>query len=373
MVGSAFFAAISGLKSQQIKLDVIANNIANLNTFGFKASRTAFSDLLSQTLRAASAPQAGRGGTNPTQVGLGVQLAAIDTLMSQGSIQTTGNLTDLALNGEGFFVISDGSTVAYTRAGNFTLDAQGALIASNGMRVQGWMTFLPDGKTIDTSKPITDIIVSAGDKIPGRATTTVNYVCNLNSASYTYGSAELRSAGSTGFTMAAGIALPIATYTGTPVDDGAIIGPGGGLDAGAGDLIINGQSITYSFPPGFVFGNPVTVAQFIAEQINSQCTTVYARAGTSGNLIIQNLLGGEGSNVVINGNPAYLSLIGLAAGTYTAPAPSSSLAGTHTITVTAPVAATGTSTVPVAAGALPADSITIMGTCLLYTSDAADE
>src|SRR3990172_1974692 len=121
MPGSAFYAAISGLKSQQIKLDVIANNIANLNTFGFKASRVAFSDLFSQTPKAASAPQGGRGGTNPTQIGLGVQLAAIDTIISQGSIQTTGNLTDLSINGEGFFVLTDGESTSFTRAGNFTL------------------------------------------------------------------------------------------------------------------------------------------------------------------------------------------------------------------------------------------------------------
>ena len=212
MAGSAFYAAISGLRSQQIRLDVIANNIANLNTFGFKASRVAFSDLLSQTLRAASAPQAGRGGTNPTQVGLGVQLAAIDTMSSQGSIQTTGNLTDLAINGEGFFVLSDGVTTAYSRAGNFSLDASGSLIASNGMRVQGWTELTADGATIDTSTTLGDIAVNFGEKLPGRATTTINYRSNIDSSSYTYGSAELQAAGSTGLTVAAGIASPIAAH-----------------------------------------------------------------------------------------------------------------------------------------------------------------
>ncbi|MFH1677048.1 MAG: flagellar hook-basal body complex protein [bacterium] len=175
MVGSALYAAISGLKSQQIKLDVIANNIANLNTFGYKGSRVAFSSLLSQTLRAAGAPQAGRGGTNPMQVGVGVQLSAIDAIISQGSIQTTGSLTDLAINGEGFFIISNGSSIGYTRAGNFTLDANGALITSNGSKVQGWRLFTADGTTIDTSTPVSDITVNFGEKLPGRATTTVNY------------------------------------------------------------------------------------------------------------------------------------------------------------------------------------------------------
>lgn len=362
MAGSAFYAAISGLRSQQVRLDVIANNIANLNTFGFKSSRVAFSDLLSQTLRAASAPQAGRGGTNPTQVGLGVQLAAIDTLTSQGSIQTTGNLTDLAINGEGMFVLSDGSTIAYTRAGNFSLDASGALIASNGMRVQGWTTLSADGSTIDTSTTISDIFVNFGEKLPGRATTLVNYRSNLNSASNTYGSAELRAAGSTGLSVAAGIMVPIASYSGVQVNNGSIIGPLGQLDAAAGDLVLNGQDIIFSFPPGFTWGNSNTVAQYIADQINAQSTTIYARVGNNGNLILQNLFGGAGNDVIISGNATYLSNIGLAAGTYKAPAPSSALAGSHTIVITDAVAATGTSTVPVAAGALAADSIQIMGT-----------
>src|SRR5262245_58466221 len=103
MAGSAFYAAISGLRANQPSLDVVSNNIANLNTFGFKSSRITFSDLLSQTIRAASRPQGGRGGINPLQVGLGVQVASIDNIMQQGSIQSTGNSRDLAIDGAGFF------------------------------------------------------------------------------------------------------------------------------------------------------------------------------------------------------------------------------------------------------------------------------
>jgi flagellar hook protein FlgE len=362
MVGSALYAAISGLKSQQIKLDVIANNVANLNTFGFKASRTAFADLLSQTLRAGSTPQAGRGGTNPMQVGVGVQLAAIDTVVTQGSIQTTGNLTDLAINGEGYFIVSDGTSTAYTRAGNFSLDADGALITPSGYRVQGYTDLTNDGSTIDTSTTLSDIIVNFGEKIPGRATTTINYVCNLNADSFTFGSAELQAPGSTGLLIAAGIAVPIASYTGTQVDNGTVTGPLGGLDAGAGDFVVNGQSITFTFPVGWTWGSSSSNAQYIADQINSQSTTVYARVGSGGNLILQNLFGGEGNDIIVSGDATFLGNIGVAAGTYEAPQASSSLAGTHTITIVEATKATDTSTVPVAAGALAVDTIQIMGT-----------
>jgi len=356
MVGSALYAAISGLKSQQIKLDVIANNVANLNTFGFKASRVAFADLLSQTLRAASAPQAGRGGTNPMQVGVGVQLFAIDTITTQGSIQTTGNLTDLAINGEGFFIVSDGTGDLYTRAGNFTLDAGGSVITSNGFRVQGWTQLTSDASRIDTSTPLTDVTVNFGEKLPGRATTMINYVSNLDAASYTFGSAELQAPGSTGLVVAAGIAVPIASYTGIQVSAGPL------ADATSGELILNGQNIDLDFPVGFTWGNPNTVAAFIANQINLQSTTIYARVGINGNLVLQNLFGGEGNDIIIaTSDPVYLASIGLAAGTYEAPEADGRLAGTHTILITDAVAATGTSTIPVQAGAMAGDTIQIQG------------
>jgi flagellar hook protein FlgE len=353
MPGSAFYAAISGLKSQQIKLDVIANNIANLNTFGFKSSRVAFSDLLSQTLRAASAPQGGRGGTNPIQVGLGVQLAGIDTLISQGSIQTTGNMTDLAINGEGTFIVSDGASTFYTRAGNFSLDADGALITSNGMRVLGYTQLAQDGTTIDTSTTLNDITVNFGEKLAGRPTGEIVYRSNLDSASYTYGSAELQTAGSTGLTVASGISVPIASYTGTQSNiPGGF--PGTLPASGANDFVLNGQNITLN-SGATIFNNANELAQYVADQINLQSTTVYARVGTSGNVVLQNLFGGAGNDVIIAGDattPGYLAYLGLAAGTFTAPDASSALAGTHTIVINDAVAATATTITPVQAGAL---------------------
>ncbi len=138
----SMFSGVAGLRSHQTRLDVIGNNIANVNTVGFKASRVTFQEVFSQTLRGSGAPDAatGRGGTNPMQVGLGMGVASVDALFTRGSVQRTDNPTDLSIEGEGMFVIRGGSNDAYrfTRAGNFTVDKMGNLVASNGMSVYGW-------------------------------------------------------------------------------------------------------------------------------------------------------------------------------------------------------------------------------------------
>lgn len=135
--------AISGLRSNQTMMDVVANNLANVNTIGYKAQRTTFKDLLFQTERGASASSAnGLGGTNPQQVGLGSAVGSIDNLITQGGLQGTGNPLDLAIQGEGYFrVTADpvGFTgVQYTRAGNFSLDDQGRLVTTEGYLVIGY-------------------------------------------------------------------------------------------------------------------------------------------------------------------------------------------------------------------------------------------
>jgi flagellar hook protein FlgE len=136
------FAAISGLKVHQMMLDVTANDIANVNTIGFKAERTSFKDALSQIQRGASAPSSTLGGTNAAQVGLGVQLNGIDNLMSSGAVQSTGNALDCAIQGDGFFRITDDPTgfgnILYTRAGNFARDANGDVVTPEGYYVVGY-------------------------------------------------------------------------------------------------------------------------------------------------------------------------------------------------------------------------------------------
>ncbi len=139
----SLFAGISGLRVNQVALDVTGNNIANANTVGFKSSSTVFSDTLSQMLTSGSAPNAAnaRGGSNPIQVGLGVQLAATSTNFNQGSNQTTGGATDLMIQGDGMFVVRKGNDTVYTRAGAFSFDESANLVAPGGALVQGYTTF----------------------------------------------------------------------------------------------------------------------------------------------------------------------------------------------------------------------------------------
>ncbi|MDO9573691.1 MAG: flagellar hook protein FlgE [Candidatus Contubernalis sp.] len=134
----SLFTAISGLTNHQTKLDVIGNNIANVNTTAFKSSSVRFQDILNQTLNGAMAPQDNRGGVNPIQVGLGMQIAAISTDYSDGSPMNTGRATDLAIEGSGFFIVNDGNQDFYTRDGSFNLDANGNLVNSSGYRVMGY-------------------------------------------------------------------------------------------------------------------------------------------------------------------------------------------------------------------------------------------
>ncbi|MCF6410573.1 flagellar basal body rod protein FlgG [Pseudalkalibacillus salsuginis] len=131
----SMYSGISGMKNFQAKLDVLGNNIANVNTYGFKKGRTTFKDLVSQQISGASAPTQERGGVNPKQIGLGAQLSTIDTIDTQGSLQTTGRPLDLALSGDGFFVVSDGPNNYFTRAGNFYLDQEGTLVNADGLKL----------------------------------------------------------------------------------------------------------------------------------------------------------------------------------------------------------------------------------------------
>ena len=135
----SLFAGISGLRANQIALDVAGNNIANANTIGFKSSSTIFEDTLSQMLTGATAANATRGGRNPIQVGLGVQLATIALNVGQGSSEATGRATDVMISGDGMFVTKAGGEQLYTRAGSFTFDDTGTLVTPTGARVQGYM------------------------------------------------------------------------------------------------------------------------------------------------------------------------------------------------------------------------------------------
>ena len=157
----SLFAGISGLRVNQVMLDVTGNNIANANTIGFKSSTTVFQDTLSQMLTGASAASANRGGTNPIQVGLGVQVAGTSTSFGQGSAQTTGRSTDLMISGDGMFVVQAGNDRLYTRAGAFTFDEAGSLVTPTGNRVQGY-TFDAAGNP----SPLGDVTLTPGFALP---------------------------------------------------------------------------------------------------------------------------------------------------------------------------------------------------------------
>ncbi|MDR2434310.1 MAG: flagellar hook protein FlgE [Treponema sp.] len=178
----SLFSGVSGLQNHQTRMDVIGNNIANINTTGFKRNRVNFQDILYQQLQGAARPTDELGGVNPKEVGLGMSVASIDTIHIQGSLQTTGVGTDLAISGTGFFVLDDAGKQLFTRAGAFTVDEAGLMVnPANGMKVQGWMARDVEGYTvIDVSRPVEDLVIPIGGKDPARATTMINFACNLD-------------------------------------------------------------------------------------------------------------------------------------------------------------------------------------------------
>jgi flagellar hook protein FlgE len=175
----SMFSAISGLRAHQTKMDVTGNNIANVNTVGFKGSQTVFQDTLSQVIRAGGAPAADRGGTNPAQVGLGVKVAAITTNWTQGATQSTGRSTDFMIEGDGFFVTRSGTEELYTRAGSFDFDGTGKLVTPDGSVLRGWMA-QPDG-TVNPNGPIEDLTVPYGQLVNPTQTTTASVLGNIPS------------------------------------------------------------------------------------------------------------------------------------------------------------------------------------------------
>ncbi|MFN8651588.1 MAG: flagellar hook-basal body complex protein [Gemmatimonadales bacterium] len=176
----SLFAGVSGLRNHQTRMDVIGNNIANVNTVAFKASRVTFAEAFAQLLQGASRPPGDQGGINPIQIGLGSKIGSIDQNFSQGNLESTGLNTDLAIQGDGLFVLSDGSRSYYTRAGNFQLDANGKLVSpANGFKVQGINA--DSSGNISTGSAITDIELPFGQKSPAQATSSVTLTGNLDS------------------------------------------------------------------------------------------------------------------------------------------------------------------------------------------------
>ncbi|HEF9323583.1 TPA: flagellar hook protein FlgE [Campylobacter coli] len=178
----SLWSGVSGLQAHQVAMDVEGNNISNVNTTGFKYSRADFGTMFSQTVKIATAPTDGRGGSNPLQIGLGVSVSSTTRIHSQGSVQTTDKNTDVAIDGDGFFMVSDdgGLTNYLTRSGDFKLDAYGNFVNNAGFVVQGW-NINWDDQTIDSSRTPQNIFIDPGMHIPAAKSTEVAIKANLNS------------------------------------------------------------------------------------------------------------------------------------------------------------------------------------------------
>ncbi|KTR03312.1 flagellar hook protein FlgE [Curtobacterium sp. C1] len=174
----SLYSGISGLRSHQEMLDVTGNNIANVNTVGFKSSSTVFQDTLSQMTQGAGGPQTGIGGTNPAQIGLGVQVAGVSTNFAQGSAQATGKATDLMISGDGFFVTRLGNDTVYSRAGAFDFDADGRLVSADGKIVQGYPA---TNGVVNQGGQLGDIVLPLDAAAPATRTTTATVTGNLPS------------------------------------------------------------------------------------------------------------------------------------------------------------------------------------------------
>ncbi len=197
-MSGTLYGAISGLNAEQELLGVISQNIANVNTTGYKSSNMSFAQMMQQTLSGGTAPTAILGGTNPEQVsgGSAVGIGAVDVNMSQGSLQTTGIKTNMAISGHGFFVIKTPSGYAYSRSGDFTLDAQGQLVTPQGNFVMGWMA--QNGKlTGESQGNISPITIQPNMTMTPSATTSMTVTGNLNAALATTSSSTTTGSGTT--------------------------------------------------------------------------------------------------------------------------------------------------------------------------------
>ena len=260
----SLFTGISGLRAHQMMMDVTGNNIANVNTAGFKSSTTQFQDTLSQITQGAGGPQTGIGGTNPAQIGLGVQVAGISTNFSQGSAQATGKATDLMISGDGFFVTRLGNDTVYTRAGAFDFDADGRLVSGDGKIVQGYSA---TNGVINDGGALGDITLPLNAAAPASATSSATVGGNLPSES-AVGDKIVRD---TKVFDANGLERTLTlTFTRTTGgwDASATDGNGGattslaftdGKQTGAASLALNGVTVDLSGVTGFAALNTTSI------------------------------------------------------------------------------------------------------------------
>jgi len=261
----SLYSGISGLRSHQTMLDVTGNNIANVNTTGYKSSAVQFQDTLSQLIKGATGPQAQAGGSNPAQIGLGVQVAGISTNFAQGSAQATGRPTDMMISGDGFFVVQKGGENLYTRAGSFDFDATGRLVAPGGALVMGWTA---TGGAINTGTALGPITLDKNAIAPAVQTTAATVSGNLPSDAATgtaltrdiqiYDASGASRQLSLTFTKTAA-GWDVAGVDGATTANGAMTFANGALTAG-GTLTVNGTAVDLSKVTGFADLSTVTIS-----------------------------------------------------------------------------------------------------------------
>ncbi len=282
----ALYSAISGLRSHQTMLDVTGNNIANVNTTAFKASATQFQDTLSQLTKGASGPQSEAGGTNPAQIGLGVQVAAISTNFSQGSAQATGRSTDMMIAGNGFFVVQSGGENLYTRAGSFSFDAGGRLVTPDGGLVQGWTA--ADGVVPTSAGSIGPIILPQNTVAPAQATSSATMSGNLPSDAAVgtaltrdvdvYDAMGISRTVSMDFTRTA-TGWDVAASDGTATGTNTVAFTSGVLSAGA-SMTIGGVVVDFSEVTGYAGLTTVAAARQDGREAGSLQSFSLAKDGT---------------------------------------------------------------------------------------------
>lgn len=305
----SLFSGVSGLKAHQTGMDTIGNNIANVNTTGFKASRTTFADTLSQTLTGASAPGDSVGGTNPKQIGLGTGVASVDLIFTDGSVQSTGKNTDLCLSGNGLFVVKNGSETYYTRDGAFEFDANGNyVLPSSGLYVQGWTA--TDGK-LNTTGAVGNITIAAGKSMEAKQTATVTYTNNLNASTTGYTIASILA------TYSDGTSETLTSYPSSTHSTGKISLTLHDTTSNTDRTITLDDTAGYDFTTDYVAGTKINAGKVLC---SSTITSVTANGTGAGATL--NVSKGKGMNSITG-----LTTVDVTSGTYTP-------GGTYTITGT---------------------------------------
>ncbi|MCL5961967.1 MAG: flagellar hook protein FlgE [Chloroflexi bacterium] len=277
----SMLAAVSGMRNHQTFLDVIGNNIANVNTIGFKSGRVLFSDIMSQLAHGASSPQQGRGGINPLQIGLGMQVGGVDTIQTQGNFQSTGKFTDLAIEGDGFFITNDGTRNFYTRDGSFDLAVDGTIVSPvTGMKVQGWLA--DSTGAIDTSRPLGAITIPFGAAMSGQPSSIVTARGNLDQDTNQLGYGTVtqsRASGGTGTAGGAYSGSSTASYV-VRIASISATNPGEvtGIEVSTDGGTTYGAPIATSGGAAVSIGNGMTFA--IATSTSNQANDTYSFAAT---------------------------------------------------------------------------------------------